>query len=133
MRSDRAGGYGYITLPTGKSGGRKEYVHRLSWKVHKGLSPPGKQVLHTCDNTVCWNPDHLFAGSNSENRVDSVAKGRHAHGSTHQWAKLTDNDVRAIRADRATGLTLKEIAAKHNVPFKTVDKIVYRVSWKHLP
>jgi hypothetical protein len=34
-------------------------------------------VLHRCDNPKCCNPDHLFAGSMSDNTKDAVAKGRH--------------------------------------------------------
>lgn len=39
--------------------------------------PSGKQACHTCDFPPCVNPDHLFAGSQSENIIDSVLKGRH--------------------------------------------------------
>ena len=35
-------------------------VHRASWLVHKGPIPEGIHVLHKCDVTRCFNPDHLF-------------------------------------------------------------------------
>src|SRR4051812_20349768 len=38
-------GYGQFTLPSGK----KEYAHRLAYKLSKGPIPPGRQVRHTCD------------------------------------------------------------------------------------
>lgn len=34
-------------------------------------------VLHHCDNPKCCNPEHLFAGSKSDNAKDCMAKGRH--------------------------------------------------------
>ena len=52
-------------------------VHRLSALVFLGFKPEsGLQVLHKCDNPPCWNPDHLFIGTQSDNRMDSIAKGR---------------------------------------------------------
>jgi hypothetical protein len=34
-------------------------------------------ICHRCDNPVCVNPDHLFDGSQLENLLDCVRKGRH--------------------------------------------------------
>ena len=33
-------------------------------------------VMHLCDNPSCCNPDHLEAGTMSENMMDCAAKGR---------------------------------------------------------
>jgi len=126
-------GYGYMSVSAVKGVPKHVYVHRLAWEVTNGPIPPDKHVCHRCDNPPCINPDHLWLGTNVENRHDSIAKRRWARGEWAGPAKLTDATVLAIRADRRAGLTLKEIAAEHGVPYKTVDKIVYRVSWKHLP
>jgi hypothetical protein len=34
-------------------------------------------VCHHCDNRKCFNPDHLFIGTQKDNQVDSVRKKRH--------------------------------------------------------
>lgn len=126
-------GYGATKVPNPKGGWRNEYVHRLSYMLHNGPIPPGKQVLHRCDNMPCWNPEHLFSGTNTENRQDSVAKRRHAYGERAGASRLTEAQVVAVREARSRGATMKQIAADFGIPRKTVEKIVYRVSWKHLP
>ena len=52
-------------------------VHRLVYRIVKGEIPEGKHVCHTCDNTICFNPDHLEPGTQQENIRQSVDRGRH--------------------------------------------------------
>lgn len=68
-------GYGRTFL-----GGKHVYAHRLMFEAHNGPLGEGLQALHRCDNPKCVNPDHLFAGTRSDNMRDMVAKGRHAGG-----------------------------------------------------
>jgi hypothetical protein len=37
---------------------------------------PGEIACHHCDNRLCVNPEHLFAGSHRDNVQDCIAKGR---------------------------------------------------------
>jgi hypothetical protein len=55
-------------------------AHRASYEIFKG-DPTGKYVCHTCDNTRCVNPQHLFLGTPDDNSKDMVTKGRQAKGS----------------------------------------------------
>ena len=43
---------------------------RLSWNMVNGDIPKGKIICHTCDNKLCVNPKHLYAGSHSDNLND---------------------------------------------------------------
>ena len=54
-------------------------IHRWAWVKFFGPIPKGLLVCHKCDNPICINPDHLELGTISDNAVDSVRRGRHAH------------------------------------------------------
>lgn len=41
---------------------------------------------HSCDNTICCNPDHLWVGSALDNLVDAQVKGILASGDNH-WTR----------------------------------------------
>jgi hypothetical protein len=51
-------------------------AHRFAWEDLIGPIPPGKHVLHKCDNRRCVNTEHLFIGTNSDNAKDAFHKGR---------------------------------------------------------
>ena len=53
-------------------------AHRVSWFLEHGKYPR-EQCLHKCDNRACVRPSHLFEGTNTDNVIDCVAKGRNTH------------------------------------------------------
>lgn len=119
-------GYGRVGID-----GRKHLVHRLSYVLANGQIPDGLLVLHTCDNPPCVRPDHLFVGTDADNRADMVAKGRQVilHGEDHPRAKLSQADVDRIRSEVAGGRMQKDLAAEYGVTRQLVSAIVNRKCW----
>jgi hypothetical protein len=98
---------GYGRLSVGLRPQRHHVLaHRLSWQLHFGPIPEGKLVLHRCDNPPCVRPDHLFLGTDLDNKRDCIQKGRarYAKGEANGRAKLTAEQVDVIRtAPRVRG------------------------------
>ena len=67
-------GYGLTYNPETK---KTISAHRLAFKQANGYLP--KVVMHVCDNPTCINPEHLKAGTQSENIKDCVQKGRYSY------------------------------------------------------
>jgi hypothetical protein len=56
--------------------GRRQVTHRVSWALAYGPIPKGLRVLHRCDNPPCVRPSHLYLGTQRDNALDMVARGR---------------------------------------------------------
>lgn len=84
---------------------------------------------------ACINPAHLFLGTHFDNMADMEKKGRarHPRGERHGRALLTEADVIAIRAARATRTaTISSLAAKYGVSEPTISAVALRYNWKWL-
>ena len=65
-------GYGVM----GTVDGTLERTHRVAYKIFVDSIPEGMCVLHACDVPSCCNPSHLFIGTQKDNMIDMVTKGR---------------------------------------------------------
>ena len=50
--------------------GRHWRVHRLSFFIYKGIEP--NICRHSCNNSSCWNPEHLSDGTIDDNNKDQI-------------------------------------------------------------
>ena len=88
--------------------------------------------MHSCDNPSCVNPLHLSLGTPAENSQDMVSKGRSLVGSKNHKAKLSEADVRSIRAWFERGdVTKRAIADEYGVSDTLISFIVSHKIWKH--
>lgn len=109
-------------------------VHRASWTAFNGPIPEDAHVLHRCDNPKCFKPEHLFLGDHQMNMADKMQKKRHrfgvSRGTDHGCAKLTDDQVREIRASEGPS---RIVAEAYNISGRQVRDIRARKVWKHIP
>jgi DNA-binding MarR family transcriptional regulator len=127
-------GYGESSL-----NGFTMYVHRMSYKLHKGSIPEGKWVLHKCHNKTCVNPEHLYLGNVQDNVQDAMEEGSFWHdgqlknGEENVSSKLTEEEVREIRElYDTTGMTQQDLADQFSTAVGNVNRIVNRVTWTHI-
>jgi len=106
------------------------YVHRVAyWLTNPGdielRRGAGLLVRHKCDNTICCNPNHLELGTDQDNVDDKVARGRQTRftstGSPN--AKLTAEDVIAIRAHRRNGVARGALALLYDVSVSSIKGV----------
>jgi len=148
----RSNQYGHCTIHWN---GKPRLVHRVAYQLSSGLTlddarrlrPDSIVVLHTCDTPACCNPQHLRLGTQGDNIRDASAKRRLlfgdanpsrrfpervARGQAIGTSKLTPANIRAIRRRSERGDTQAAIARDYGLAISTVQRIIYRITWKHI-
>jgi hypothetical protein len=125
-------GYGKFQLKRG--GYSLVYAHRFSYEVYNCVEvPPHLHVCHSCDIPCCVNPDHLWAGTRSDNMQDCVAKGRFRKlgnpGSKNGRAILKEDQIMAIRNDVRS---LRKIGREYGLDYTVISKIKAGKLWRHI-
>lgn len=126
------GGYGSISH-------NKKHLkaHRVSYELYYEKPLGSLHCLHKCDNPSCVNPLHLFAGTNHDNVMDKVNKGRchngYQKGEHNGASKLKDADVIQIRElyNNQNYTTIK-LGKMYGVHRSTISYIVNNKTYTHL-
>ena len=121
-------GYGRFRL---KRNGKSVHVgaHKIAFVLAHGYDPLPLCVLHKCDNRICCDDRHLFAGTRKYNHDDAKSKARHSHGERHGMHKLTEAIVRQIRTSERGSAALAE---HFGISRDTVREIRRFRTWKHV-
>jgi hypothetical protein len=119
-------GYGQVAI-----GRERSYpAHRIAHLTWIGPLEEGQHVCHRCDNPPCMNPAHLFAGTRKDNMQDCAQKDRTCHGERHGAHKLTEAEVRDIRAAYATGrFSQRALGEAYGVSQTNVSQLVRGNTW----
>lgn len=115
---------GVYTLKNGKSYVAARIMYRLYYEVD-----PGKLcVCHTCDNTRCVNPEHLWLGTQLENIKDRDEKNHQNRpkGARNPRARLTPKEVVLIQRSTEKSSVL---AKRFNITAGTIWRIRTGKRW----
>jgi hypothetical protein len=125
---------------TFKSEGGRYLAHRAAWSQANGPIPPGKFVLHKCDNPKCCNPNHLFLGTQSDNAKDMWAKKRGSVESRNVGRKLGPSPYRRLSVEQARkvikayadGETQRQIAEAYGVTDVAISHVLRGKTYEEL-
>lgn len=111
-------------------------VHRVVYEMLVGPIPPGMCVCHHCDNPICVRPVHMFTGTQGDNVIDCLTKGRHVtprlHGESGSAAKLTAEDVACIKSTFKQGETSPtRVARAYHVSDTTIRDLTKGRTWRY--
>lgn len=122
--------YVLVSIP-GSKRKRTLYAHRAVLLAYVGPCPEGMEGCHKDGDPTNNSVDNLRWGTRSSNIRDRVPHD--TAGELNGRAKLTEDDVMAIRALLADG-TLKqdEIGRKFGVGQAVISKIKLGKSWSHV-
>ena len=101
---------------------RPVLCHRAAYRLWVGDIPGGLLVCHTCDNRRCFNPDHLFLGTFSDNMRDALAKGR-LHTNHPKVRKLSSESAVLIKSLIGQGVGVTELARRFNISTSSIRAI----------
>lgn len=136
---------GYLKVALTRDGRtRTTLAHAVVAGAFLGPRPDGQHINHI-DNTRTNNvPSNLEYVTPAENAQHASRQGRMSSGDAHRAthppipgerngaAKLTEGDVRAIRAARAGGEGVRSIARRYRICRNSVGNIVARRNWAHV-
>lgn len=117
-------GYSIVSV-----GGKITKLHRLMLFVFDRGPNHGEVGRHLNGNPADNSIGNLCWGTNQENRADRITHGRNNACEKHGRTKLTNEQVKTIKADSRTNV---EIAAQYGVCESTISHIRTNRTWRDL-
>lgn len=108
-------------------------AHRATLHLSEGPPPDATYTAaHSCRNRHCVAPAHLRWATQSDNLSDRVADGTHLRNERHPQAKLTWEQVRAIRQRLAEGQTRRQVATEFALSKAHLRRIAVGECWNEI-
>jgi hypothetical protein len=124
-------GYPHVSLGGVK---KRRYLHNLVLEAFVGPRPKGQVTRHLDGDKTNNTLSNLQYGTVSENMADRVMHGGGNQGSRHPLSKLTEAQIRSIRARyKPWKVTLKMLGEEYGVSSTNIKQIVTGMAWKHVP
>ncbi len=120
-------GKGYLRVSIGK---KLMFIHRLVAEKYIPNPENKPQVNHKDGNKLNNCVDNLEWVTNQENRNHAVDNDLQVTGERCSWAKLTEENVKEIRAN--PGYENEYWARKFKVSRGTISDVVNYRTWKHV-
>ena len=120
-------GKGYLRVSIGK---KLMFIHRLVAEKYIPNPENKPQVNHKDGNKLNNCVDNLEWVTNQENRNHAVDNDLQVTGEKCSWAKLTEENVKEIRAN--PGYENEYWARKFKVSRSTINDVVNYRTWKHI-
>lgn len=111
--------------------GKTWTAHVFSFGLFVRPIADGEQINHKCHVRACCNPDHLYAGNQSQNMTDMkmAGRGRYLRGDENGNSRIDEQTARAIYA--APGFA-REVASRFCVSISLVYAIRKKRVWRHI-
>ena len=120
---------GYLRVSLGRE---VKLVHRLVLEAFVGPAPEGMQCRHLNGTASDNRLVNLSWATPVDNNADKIAHGTHQAGTKNGRAKLSDSDVRAMRALRERGESFAKLGKKFGVSNQTAFGICKGKNWRHV-
>ena len=99
--------------------GKMVYLHREALAKKLGRPLTG-HALHHCDTPSCYEAEHLYEGTHSENMLDMYARGRMAH-------RLTAQQKQEIKIRYAAGgVTHRSLAEEYGFGKTAIWRAIHK-------
>ena len=91
-------------------------------------------VLHSCDDPGCVDPEHLHVGTHADNMREMKIRDRVVSGKNHCLSVLKEEQVREIRkiVSANPNINVRGLARQYGVDHTTIFNIIHHKTWNHL-
>jgi len=117
--------YGLVTI----NGKQRSASHWICTMAHGEPVAPRVHAAHSCGHPRCVNPNHIRWATHQENMSDRRIHGTENIGERNGKTRLTEDDVRAIRAAPPI---LKPLMEKYGMSRDGITKIRGGNRWGHV-